>query len=205
MIISHSKQFCYWKIPRTGSNTAELCIRMSGVLDLSQDIVMSCHFFPGEHNVPKTNPYVTGHLLPSSAITFGMLTQEQYDRYTHYTIVRNPIDRWISAYSFKCRKHIMQKISPSEYYENGREELVCRRQSDYLALGGVRTFPFSDFENSITTIVRLIGGRLDDVPKLEHLSRKRVLFWAREAVEKKDPELKDKILAWYADDLQLEY
>lgn len=195
MIISHSRKFCYWKIARTGSNTAELCIRMSKILDLSQDIVTSCHFFPSSHNVMERQ---SGHTTPQAAIESGYLTREQYDEYDHYTIVRHPIDRWVSAYAFRCRMHMRDKLTPMEFYDNFKEDNVTKKQSEYLTLGGVQTFPFSDYENSIRSIVRLCGGVLEDVPKLEHKTRGMWRSRARRAI----PE---PLLAYYHADFSLDY
>ena len=205
MIISHSKQFCYWKIARTGSNTAELCIRMSGVLDLSQDVVTSCHFFPAEHNVPPSESHQSGHTLPTQAVAIGALTQEQYDTYDHYTIVRNPLDRWISAYAFRCRMHLTEELTTDQFLTNHSDDHVTAKQSDYLTLGRVQTFPFSDYEQSIRTIIAAIGGRLDDVPKIEHKTRQG---WKRRAfldVNVPASTLKKELLTRYHDDMALAY
>jgi len=205
MIISHSKQFCYWKIARTGSNTAELCIRMSGALDLSQDIVTSCHFFPASHNVdPEWGKHLE-HRRPDEAIAIGMLTQEQYDAYDHYTIIRNPIDRWVSAYTYHCREHTKEKISPIYFFENFKVKQVMTRQLDYLSLGNVRAFPFSNYEQSIRTMIALIGGVVPiDIPRIRHMTRG---MWARRAnlVLNGTNTLKADLLDWYGDDLLLEY
>ena len=82
---------------------------MAGVLDLTQDVVTTCQWFPAAHNVSEQ---VSGHVLPQEAIDLGVLTQEQYDEYQHFTIVRNPIDRWISAYAWFCRTNVTEKTSP---------------------------------------------------------------------------------------------
>ncbi len=205
MIISHSKKFCYWKIARTGSNTAELCLRMSGVLDLGQDIVTSCHFFPAEHNVPPGPAHQSGHTLPVEAIAIGALTQKQYDEYAHYTIVRNPFERWISAYAFRCRMNLREKLTPREFFDRHIDDNVNVLQSAYLKLGRVKTFPFSNYENSIKVIVKAVGGRLDDVPKLEHKTRQVWLRRATNEVNERDSSLRNALWLRYYDDLSLGY
>ena len=198
MIISHSKKFCYWKIARTGSNTAELCIRMSNVLDLEQDVVTSCHFFPALHNV--TEDHRSGHTTPDEAITLGYLTQAQYDEYDHYTIVREPLERWASGYAYHCRMHMKEKVTISEFIKTDRA--VTRRQSDYITKDTI-VFPFSDYENSIREIVTKIGGTLIDVPKIEHKTRK---LWKRRAeIAIKETELGDVLRTYYAKDFNLNY
>lgn len=220
MIISHSKKFCYWKIARTGSNTAELCIRMSGVLDLEQDLVTSCHFFPASHNVQEQEN-MSGHTTPDEAISLGYITQAQYDEYDHYTIVREPLERWVSAYAYHCRMNLKEKITPLEYFGLVRgkgyaryalartcrhikaDDLVTRRQSDYLAMGRVQTFPFSDYEASIKKIVSKIGGRLEDVPKIEHKTRR---LWKRHAMYAVEANpLGEQLREYYRDDFKLKF
>lgn len=205
MIISHSKRFCYWKIARTGSSSAELCIRMSGALDLTQDIVLGSHFFPNEHNVPFTKEYKNGHILPRDAIRLGILTQEQYDQYDHYTIVRNPIHRFASSYAWKFRVVGRALRTPEEFFESHDKpgSWLLVRQSEYLELGGVQTFPFSDYETSIRTILSLVGGKVEDVPNLATKTRPTHVKAARNALEHSD--LMEIFSEWYADDLNLEY
>ncbi len=168
---------------------------MSRVLDLSQDIVTACHFFPSSHNVEENE---SGHTTPAAAIESGYLTRKQYDEYDHYTIVRHPIERWISAYAYRCRMHVRVRISPMEFYENFKEDNVTKKQSEYLALGGVQTFPFSDYENSIRSIVRLCGGVLEDVPKLEHKTRELWLYKARR-------DTPEPLSSYYSEDFLLDY
>jgi len=198
VIISHSKKFCYWKIARTGSNTAELCIRMSNVLDLEEDLVTSCHFFPASHNVELEE--MSGHNTPDEAIALGYITPEQYDRYDHYTIVREPLQRWISAYAYKCRMHIDERITPLEYSINAGDDIVTRRQSDYITNDTI-VFPFSDYENSIREIITRIGGTLYDVPKIEHKTRGMWRRTAERAIQ--DTELGDTLRVYYRDDFNL--
>ncbi len=204
MIISHSKKFCYWKIARTGSNTAELCVRMSGALDLSQDVVTSCHFFPASHNFPNDITH-SGHTTPVRAIEIGALTREQYDEYDHYTIIRNPLERWVSAYTFHCKEHIQEKITPADFFANCKSKQVMIRQGVYLELGNVQTFPFSDYEQSVKKMIALMGGVvLDDIPRVHHMTREK---WTRRANRALDVEanLKTDLLNWYGDDLLLSY
>ncbi len=193
MIISHSQKFCYWKIARTGSNTAELCIRMSDMLDLSQDLVTSCHFFPAAHNVEELE---SGHTTPTDAISKGYLTPEQYDAYDHYTIVREPMERWVSAYSWQCREKLVVTVTPQEFFDGYKDDLVCRKQSDYIDNRMV-TFPFSDYENSVRQIV----PGLIDIPRIVHKTRGLWRRMAQSHIE--TTSLGDELREYYRDDFKL--
>jgi len=171
---------------------------MSNVLDLEEDLVTSCHFFPASHNVELEE--MSGHNTPDEAIALGYITPEQYDRYDHYTIVREPLQRWISAYAYKCRMHIDERITPLEYSINAGDDIVTRRQSDYITNDTI-VFPFSDYENSIREIITRIGGTLYDVPKIEHKTRGMWRRTAERAIQ--DTELGDTLRVYYRDDFNL--
>ncbi len=176
---------------------------MSDVLDLEQDVVTSCHFFPASHNVQEQKN-MSGHTTPDEAITLGYITPEQYETYDHYTIVREPLERWISAYAYHCRMHLRVKMTPFEYFKHfsKADDLVTRRQSDYITKDTV-VFPFSDYENSIREIVTKIGGTLYDVPKIEHKTRRS---WKRRAiVAVETTSLGEQLREYYHDDFKLQF
>jgi hypothetical protein len=199
VIISHSKKFCYWKIARTGSNTAEMCIRLSNVLDLEQDLVTYCHFFPHQHNIET---HESGHTTPKEAVARGLLTQEQFCEYDHYTIVREPIARWISANAYRRRHDLTDRLTPQAYFDDFHDDLVSRRQTQYM-FDGLQTYPFSDYENSIKAILKKIGWTLHDVPKIEHKTLKRSKRDAALAVWHTD--LEQQLRDYYAGDFDLDY
>ena len=200
MIISHSKKFCYWKIARTGSNTAELCIRMSNILDLEQDLVTSCFFFPAGHNVVENQ---FGHTTPSEAFVLGYLTESQYAEYDHYTTVRDPMERWVSAYAYRRANH-SEDMTPQEFFDNHMSDLVQKRQSDYLANGDVTTFPFSSYMDSIQKLMCRIGGtKLQEIPRLKHKLPPGLKGIARRAIV--DTRLGDDLRQHYSQDFLLDY
>ena len=181
MIICHSKQVNFWKIPRTGSTTVEAILRlMPGVLDYDAgDIVSTGHFFPtGHHNVPGTvPPSINGshgntrtHLTPENAIQFGCLTQAQYDSYDNYCIVRDPLARLVSAHilgfsqaEWNVADILEQRCKPNLQYA------IFKPQIEWLTLGNMNILPFSDYENSVTTILTAFGCPIPvDIPQITH-------------------------------------
>lgn len=178
MIISHSKQINFWKIPRTGSTSIELLLRLLAGLDYTQDIVMSGHFFPDQHhNVPGTVPDATPsgrpgftrtHLTPTEAISFGCLTQAQYDSYQNFCMVRDPLDKLISAHQLGFHKEtfnvadlIRDRITGNTHFA------IFKPQVEWLAEGNITPLPFSDYVNSVTTILTAFGAPIPtDIPNV---------------------------------------
>ncbi len=171
---------------------------MSGVLDYAQDVVTGCRTCPNGYNTDNnTGNLPATHTLPREAIETDLLTREQYDTYQHYTIVRNPLDRWIAAYSKRCRSRA--DFSPEDFLATFKQFKVGLLQQEFLELGGVTTYPFSDYENSIRAIIEDIGGRIDDVPWTNHVTLDR----ATRAVW--NSEVKAVVLEYYKSDAQLPY
>lgn len=183
MIISHSRQVNFWKIPRTGSTTVEAMIRILGVLDYAQDITAEGSFFPGKSsNIPPTvPPSINGnpgptrtHLTPTEAIQFGCLTQAQYDSYQNFVMVRDPVGRLLSAHTLgfpydTLRGRMTDFIADRV---NGYQDFsVFKPQVEWLAEGNITALPFSDYENSVTTILAAFG--IDPIPgELPNISRR---------------------------------
>lgn len=174
MIISHSKQVNFWKIPRTGSSNVEMVLRLIGGLDTSQDVIAETHFFPQSYNFSSmpARGNVPGprraHITPATAIAEGFLTQAQYDSYENYCMVRDPVDKFISLHSLAFPR---EKFEPNNIWANIRSQdpssAIFRPQSDYLSLGNITALPFSDYENSVRTIITAFGvPQPDAIPKV---------------------------------------
>lgn len=214
MIISHSKQVNFWKIPRTGSTTVELLLRLLANLDYSQDIVASGHFFPNQaHNTPATVPpaingnpgYTRTHLTPTEAIQFGCLTQAQYDSYDNYIMVRDPVEKLVSAHSLGFRRVQFSGNIPRiirTQVKGNTQFSIFKPQSEWLAEGNMNILPFSDYVNSLTTIMNAFGAPMpEDIPNItrrhpeyEDFTRSTVTAADRAAIE-----------AFYAADAALNY
>lgn len=177
MIISHSKQVNFWKIPRTGSTTVELLLRLLAGLDWSQDVCASGHFFQDKpNNMPGTIPpaingnpgWTRTHLTPDEAIQFGVLTRGQYMSYDNYCIVRDPLEKLISAHSlgfrrvnFNARQIIADRIEGKTHFS------IFKPQSEWLTEGNITALPFSDYENSLSTIMAAFGAPMPhDIPNV---------------------------------------
>lgn len=177
MIVSHSKQVNFWKIPRTGSTTIELLLRLLAGLDYAQDVTASGHFFPDLPNnmPPSIPPAINGnpgwtrtHLTPTEAIAFGVLTQAQYDSYQNFVMVRDPLDKLISAHSLGFHKKTFDvaELWNSDIKDN-LQFSIFKPQSEWLTEGNITTLPFSDYANSIATVMAAFGAPMPhDIPNV---------------------------------------
>jgi hypothetical protein len=210
MIISHKKQRCFWKIPRTGSSNIEMVLRLTAGLDLSQDIVAETHFYPASANFDSMPDAPSGtagtrraHITPQTALDNGLLTPSEFNVYTHYCMVRNPIDRFISTYHLTMPKYEwdITKIIAEVIVPNP-ENAVWRKQSEYLTTGNIIALPFSDYVNSANTIFAAFGAPIPD--QLPNVSRSHIRY---ESFIKQTATAANiqEISAYYADDMVLDY
>ncbi len=209
MIISHSKQVCFWKISRTGSTTIEMLIRLMGGLDITQDVIAETHFFPASHNFPMpdgvdgTRGARRAHITPQTAIDNGFITQVQYDAYENYCMVRDPVDRFISTHALAFPK---VRFTPTDIWADiqGKDPTaaIFRTQSEYLARGNITGLPFSDYENSVRTILTAFGAPQPDTlpwitrqnPSLENFNKALATVQDRSDIESFYPD--DKLLSF---------
>jgi hypothetical protein len=212
MIISHSKQVCFWKIPRTGSTSIEVVIRLAAGLDYSQDLVMEGHFFPGQHhNIPLSVPnaisgqpgHTRTHLTPRRAILLGLITQAQYDSYQNFCIVRNPVARLVSAHAlgFSSADWDVEAIL-RDRVAGSLDFALFKPQVRWLTEGNITPLPFSDYDNSARTVLTAFGlPAVTDVPKIT----RRHPHWEQNAMQlaNASPNDRARINTVYADDAAL--
>jgi hypothetical protein len=182
MIISHSKQVNFWKIPRTGSSNIEMLLRLLSGLDLSQDVLADTHFFPASANFDAMPDHANGtpgrrraHITPQTAIDNGFLTLAQYNSYQNFCMVRDPVDRFISSYHLAIPRY---DFDPQEIIDTlivpNADQAVWRPQSAWLTLGNITTLPFSDYVNSLGTILAAFGATVPD--QLPNVSRAHIRY-----------------------------
>ena len=97
MIISHGRKFIFVHIPKTGGTSLSLALEAKAMKD---DILIGDT--PKAKNRRKRikDAQVSGRLWKHARLTdiYGLVTQEQIERYLVFTIVRNPWDRIVSYY-----------------------------------------------------------------------------------------------------------
>lgn len=96
MIISHSKNVIFLETPKTGSMSFSSMIRFSEFYNPTSDILY------GQHT------------LISQAIADKHITKEQANSYCIYAFVRNPWDRFVSAWNHDRRMPIVMSSATKD-------------------------------------------------------------------------------------------
>lgn len=131
MIISHRLKFAFFRVPKTGSFTAETMIRLSNAFD-KNDLLSPISGMP--NTIPRnlfvpfykdrfTN-FMKGegakdektfakkasragtlsylsHITPADAVRFHFITKQQLKEYKCFAFLREPYDRHLSAYAYR--------------------------------------------------------------------------------------------------------
>src|SRR5690554_2776030 len=168
MIISHRLKFAFFRVPKTGSTTVTLLLRLCGVFD-ERDIMSPIMGLPS--TVPQTavdmaeasvrraltelgrdkdadfeqklGPSVGSHLMhvtPKDAIKYGLITLEQLREYRVFAFLRDPWDRNFSAASHATGA----VLSPSIFKQTIKER--TKRPESYLLMRPASMYFYVDGE-----------------------------------------------------------
>ena len=162
MIVSHRHKVCFWKVCRTGSSSIEMVLRLTARLNYKHDVIAWSEFFPSAFNMDSVSDRAEGmkgerraHMTPETAIAEGVLTREQYDKYAHFCITRDPVDRFISTYTLALRQEQFDANQLiSAHVRPNIANPLFRPQVDYCTLGNMTALPYENFRQSAAEVCR---------------------------------------------------
>jgi len=187
MIISHKHKFAFFRVPRTGSTTSAVCLRLCGVFDDTL-IAAGTHMIElppvnmpagvytkianakNDRVLVRHNAWLAGaHWTPTQAMNLGMITLEQLREYNVYAFLREPKDRAVSSYCF-CNGTVASPDNMRrQVWKHNFWGIVGVRQSEYFSVLGeqvVEPLDFGDFENELRRIITDLGGELTEIPRI---------------------------------------
>ncbi len=205
MIIDHEKEFAFFRIPKTGSTTAECVLRLTegfgpGAIMSSTKVLQ----YP-EQNLDIDHP-MPQHLTPTEAIDFGLITLDQLRRYKAFAFVRDPLDRAVSSYCHKNGRFAFPDAFHTQISADSFTfwDILGVKQSDYFEVAGeVVLIPllFDRFDAKMHQLIALAGGhQFKQIPRLNVSSSRRDFG---ETMDFIDPESERILQEHYARDFQL--
>lgn len=163
MIVYHSKKTVFWRNPKTGSTSMEAALRVLVPLT-SIDVATPLPVInlPGINFRNDLDPR-EGHLVPFSEN--DPLTDEQREEYDHYCFIRNPIERFISAYRHVNLSKIINGIDVEDMHRFAEfldlleeREPIFRHQHKYFDALKMHPLLFSHWDAEMDTMVRRLDG-----------------------------------------------
>lgn len=149
-MLLHDKKLIFIHIPKTGGKSITQALqRYSGrvVVGESKDYEdqASKDLLIGNYDLSSPGPQALHHLTLSELVKYKYITKDQLKEYTIFSVVRNPYDRFLSAYNYhEMYKHFnidnAIKYITSHVYEKNMSRLDNLRhfipQSDFLIYKG---------------------------------------------------------------------
>ena len=190
MIISKSRKFAFFRVPKTGSVTAEFLLRI--LLRFDPEDVLSAMPYAGlparNTNTDRVGEFiertlsevhaaertagvasamsrhrVLGHMTPGQAVECGLVELDDLRRMKSYVFIREPLSRFESA----LRYYYADSPDPGQLREILRDRSMVRKligtQCAFVYRNGERLVEpllFDNFNTHMTRIISLQGGRM---------------------------------------------
>ena len=104
-MISHQHKVIFVHIPKTGGQSIEQMF----LDDLGLDWAGREPLLLRPNVDPEKGPQRLAHLYADEYVKYGYVTQEQFDSYLKFAVVRDPYARIVSEYFFRFRKSAFWK------------------------------------------------------------------------------------------------
>jgi len=229
MIISHNKQFAFFRVPKTGSTTAEFVLRLSQAFDPVADWMSAIQGLPStlpqalydpiEAHVIELFPAMPedkrqgsvdlfiAHMTPADAMTFGLITFEQLRAYRCFAYLRDPYERAISAHKHSVGTRFMvtsifEKTMNSLDELRSSHNLLWKPQVDYFYVNGERVterLEFSDYANELNRVISIMGGR--EFEEVPRLNKSKEIIGDTSVFQ--SDAVKRRVAEVYSDDWEL--
>lgn len=170
-MISHHHKTVFVHIPKCGGQSIETAF----LNDLGLDWSTRAPLLLRENKNPLLGPPWLAHLLASDYVKYKYMTEEQFDTYYKFAVVRNPFSRVISLYNYLSRDLSLDDFIEGWLKElfvyrndpekgqpkNRRMSLFVRPQADYIFGQNERlvdsVFQLENIGNDISTIKEKTG------------------------------------------------
>ncbi len=163
MIVSNSRKLIYLRVPRTGSTSLSNFLVEQLAFDPDRDV----HTPVPYRQIPGLNATaeMDVHATLDDILGYGILEQPLED-YAVYGVIRDPVDRFISAAWHICH---LQRVQPSDNNDAVRwaarvahpDSPVLRPQVDWLLHAGRpinRLFPYERLDHVAAGILDSAGA-----------------------------------------------
>ena len=205
MIVSKKHGFVFSRVLKTGSTSAQAMFIDSQILG-SDDIYSGYRNnvddepTPGQ-NIPSTisgkmiykiTPYkipkeiyvkgdgrfpLLGHSTPTEMVRLKFLSESDLKKFTTYGIVREPIDRFLSAWFFYCslvdvpktKEALEASLRKKTEFPNTFLGKTQRNFFEYEGelLKNIHVIDFKNLNEELTKIIESYGGKINEYKKLK--------------------------------------
>lgn len=170
MIISHSKEFAFFRTPKTGSSTSQFFLSIACKYPAGDFVSPMPQWGVGHIDMEDEGKKFMRrmvHATPQVALEDGRATLDQLLKYKTFAFIREPFARSISGFYHGFGKRASPEIFDKVLAEKGRDNMLERMnvilapQKDYFFADGVEcieALQMSDFEPQL----RYLLGHVTD-------------------------------------------
>ena len=202
MIISHSRQFIFFDIPKSATHADREALRQGVTTDdWEQQILFDKQSIP----IPEIKKIEHGHI--SAKQIQPVLSIEQWQDYKKIAFVRHPFDRFVSACAFLNRANADFQKEPIQWMKSAlqrsqfKQRLLIQPQSELLI--NERGDLVTDFIGRYETLQQSVDQLLLELGLPKYALAQRNRSFHRHYSEYLDDELSSKLQDLYRRDFEL--
>ena len=216
-MVSHKHKCIFIHIPKAAGTSIERAFMDDLCLDMNNRHALLL----GENTNKDLGPRRVSHLSASEYVNLHFVSQEIYDSYFKFSVVRHPVDRLYSIYKYRTYSDYITfdqfiKLKLPELFNSKREGYFYRSQYDYVFCDKGSCVNFIGKLENITEDFKIIKDNISLETDLRHYNKSKIKstsFLKKVGKTIKDPEVwlnfnykvKDKYLSSKAKNIILKY
>ena len=174
-MVSHKHKCIFIHIPKAAGTSIE----MAFLDDLKLDMNNRHALLLGENTNIDSGPRRVSHLTASEYVDLHFVSQEIYDKYFKFSIVRHPVDRLYSSYKYRTFSDYISfdtfvKIKLPQLFNSKKEGFFYKSQYDYIFCGKDYCVNFiGKFEN-LSEDFKIIKDKAGLKSDLKHHNKSKI-------------------------------
>ena len=203
-MIIPQKNLLFVHIPKTGGQSVTKYIFKDQGIDFRLESQPSMLWIINNEDRSLPGPEKLPHMTINEYVDLGYLTQQEFDSYTTFSIVRNPFSRFVSAFYYNNLQYIGMDEWIKNHYPTDINSHLYRHfmpQHDYITTGNKvlvdHLFYTESLDSSLIPFLQQHGYKDKRLDRINRISRKD------SNIKNLTPYARDWIKEYYKKDFEI--
>ena len=178
-MIIPNKKLLFVHIPKTGGQSITKYLFKDLGIDFKLKSEPSLLWIINNEDRRLPGPEKLAHLTYDEYVDLGYLSQEDFDSYSSFSVVRNPYSRFVSAFYYNGLQHVGMDKWIQDHFPSDRNSHLYRHfmpQHEYIASRGDikvdRLFYTENLDNDFLDFAHAYGYTQKYLDRINRISKK---------------------------------